>query len=108
MSVTIMTSANQNQDLNLSNSNFLDLWLALDLNPNSSDGTVGSVSSHELAVKCRRYKMVESVKGKDKALSTVIDGNMTHCGRAEGYLSGRVSQVLDLCELDLNAVIRWA
>ena len=108
MSVTITSTFSSTTELNLSNSNFYDLWNALGLSPEGEHGTVGDISAHELAVKCRRYNMKQSVKGPDAALAQTKSGNVINCARPAGYLSGRVSEVLALAELDSTATIRWA
>lgn len=114
MSVTFFNPANPAQydeeynfigggdEINVSNSNACDIleFLGLGATPGTDpyDALCGSILAKDLEVLCRRKLMALSVKALDQGLPTRVEGNVIHCGRAEGYLTEKVIALLSLAK----------
>ncbi len=97
MSVTIwIEKAQPDYDgcVNLSNTNFRDIMLALDEREAARNyyGTWSGEALTALLLKLRKIRMIEGVLEKP----TVTEGNMTSFGRDENYVRLRLSQLIDL------------
>jgi hypothetical protein len=92
-------------EVNVTNVNAVDLlqWLGLEPTP------TGSIAPSELAARCRRRLWPEP-RNLDPGVPGHVEGRVTFCGRAEGYLRQRTRELLRLAEraIATSGRIEWA
>ena len=86
MSITIFPQNHSDNEINMSVSNFSNLWVLLGLEPTSDEGTVGSISANDLWHVLYQYQ---------------VDTDST------SFFSEKVEALLNLTELFPNETFIW-
>lgn len=102
--VNPLNDASGTTEVNMSNRNAFAVLDALGL---SYDGNGGEIDPRDLMA---RIDIVLAVSPASDAVPTVQHGNMTVCGRPEGYVQNKLNEILRVCEdaVEMNRNVVWA
>ena len=87
-------------EFNVSNSNAASILASLGLEPNFWDAPPYSLEQVE--AECVTFLRIASGTEADAQVSARQTGNAIHCGRREGYMTDRVTQLLEVVRYGLE------